>query len=346
MMGSNQEDMYTSKNEDTEFLRKRVPELKHLAPRNQLGGWSRSNLVSRKDKSSSFTVFGDYPEYNKIEIREIHTGRFINDMDIDEERKVAVVGESVTDLLFTEDEDPMGQYIKINDVNFKIVGLFKSTRSAEEAERDNQTIYVPFTTFQKAFKYGNRVGWYAYSVDEGVPVSVAEEKIISLLKEKHHVHPDDEDAIGHANLEEEFEEVSGLFKGIGFFTWFVGLSALFAGIIGISNIMLIIVKERTKEIGIRKSMGATPFTIISLIIQESVFLTTIGGYVALIVGIYLLEALAQVIPADDGPLGRTEVDIPVVLGALGILICGGVFAGILPARKAAAIRPIEALRVE
>ena len=274
----------------------------------------------------------------------IAAGRFINDKDISDERKVAVIGRNIKDVLF-EDENPIGSYIKVNGVNFLVVGLFDSRRTGEQADRDTQTIYLPFTTFQKAFNYGSRVGWYAYSVKPGYKVSEVEEAIVANLIKRHNIHPLDIDAIGSNNLEEEFAEISGLFTGINVFTWFVGISTLLAGVIGVSNIMLIIVKERTKEIGIRKALGATPGSIISLIIQESVFLTAIGGYVALVIGIAIIEALAKVVP-DDGFMGPPEVDIKVAVGALALLIVGGALAGIMPAKKAASVSPIEAIRVE
>lgn len=330
-------------NEDTDYLRKRVREIKYLSPRNQLGSFGGSNNITRNNKSGTFRVNGDYPEYNSIQIMNIARGRFINQLDIEENRKVAVIGQNVFDVLFEEGENPVGQYIKINKVNFQVVGVFKSNRTGENAERDTQTIYTPFTTFQKVFNFGNSVGWYAYSVEEGVKVSEVEEKILNILKERHHVHPKDEDAIGMENLEEEFAEINGLFSGINIFTWFVGISTLFAGVIGVSNIMLIIVKERTKEIGIRKSLGATPLSIISLIIQEAIFLTIIGGYIALVTGVLLLEGVGSIIPSD-GMLGAPEIDISVAVGALLILIVGGAIAGLLPAYKAASIHPIEAMR--
>ncbi len=329
-------------NEDTEILRKKINGLSYLAPRNRLSGGG--NNVIYKNKTGNFSIYGDFPGYSKIQLVDVAAGRFINDKDITDERKVAVIGRNIKDVLF-EDENPIGSYIKVNGVNFLVVGLFDSRRTGEQADRDTQTIYLPFTTFQKAFNYGNRVGWYAYSVKPGYKVSEVEEAIIANLIKRHSIHPLDIDAIGSNNLEEEFAEISGLFTGINVFTWFVGISTLLAGVIGVSNIMLIIVKERTKEIGIRKALGATPGSIISLIIQESVFLTAIGGYVALVIGIAIIEALANVVP-DDGFMGPPEVDIKVAVGALGLLIIGGALAGIMPAKKAASVSPIEAIRVE
>jgi putative ABC transport system permease protein len=332
-------------NNDTQQLQKRVYELKHLAPRNQLGGFQGGYNVRRNNKSGTFSIYGDFPEYILIQKMDVYNGRFINDRDINEHRKVCVIGQNVRDVMYEPEETVLGSYISINNINFQVVGIFESIREGENADRDVRNIFIPFTTFQKAFNYGDQVGWYAYSVKDQYDVSLVEEKMLKILKKNHKIHPKDEDALGHFNLQEEFEEMSGLFSGIDLFTWFVGISTLFAGIIGVSNIMLIIVKERTKEIGIRKSLGATPLSIISLIIQESVFLTTIGGYIALVTGVFLLELVSQAIP-PDAMIKSPEINLNIALGALSILIIGGAIAGIMPASRAAAINPIEAIRTE
>ena len=329
-------------NSDTRMILSRIKEMKYLAPRNSLNG----SLTVYKDKNGSFEVFGDYPDYNKIEIQEIPEGRFINTKDIQDSRKVAVIGAGVQQLLFDEDEDPIGKFITIKKVNFRIVGIIKPSRGGGDPE-DQTSIHVPFSTFQTAFNYGDNVGWYGYSIDDDADLSVIEPKLIKLLQEKNNIHPLDEDAVGHFNLQAEYEEMMGLFDGLKYFTWFVGISTLFAGIIGISNIMLIIVKERTKEIGIRKSLGATPSSIVSLVIQESVFLTLVGGYIALVGGLGLLELVGAIMPTDgDMPFAAPTVNALVPIGALGILVIGGALAGILPAKKAAAVSPIEAIRVD
>jgi putative ABC transport system permease protein len=329
-------------NSDTKMLWSRIPEMKYLAPRNSLGG----AMTVYKSKSASFEVFGDYPDYNMIEIKNIPEGRFINKNDIDESRKVCVIGSGVIKQLFEKDEDPIGKFITVKNANFRVVGIIKPARGGGDEESES-SIHIPFTTFQKAFNFGDGVGWYGYSVADNADLSIIEPKIIELLKEKNNIHPLDEDAVGNFNLQAEYDEINGLFNGLTYFTWFVGISTLFAGIIGISNIMLIIVKERTKEIGIRKSLGATPSSIVSLIIQESVFLTLIGGYFALVFGLFLLEVIGAIMPEDgDMPFSTPTVDPMVVIGALGILVLGGALAGIMPARKAAAVSPIEAIRVD
>ncbi len=329
-------------NSDTRLLWSRIPEMKYLAARNSLG----DALVVRQNASSTFEVYGDYPDFNKIEIKEIPIGRFINQKDIEDYRKVAVIGAGVQKILFDEDEDPIGEYISIRKVNFQVVGIIKPSREGGDEDSES-SIHVPFTTFQRAFNYGDRVGWYGYSVADDADLSEIEPKILALLREKNDVHPLDEDAIGHFNLQAEFDEINGLFDGLESFTWFVGIALLIAGLLGVSNIMLIIVKERTKEIGIRKSLGATPRSIVALVLHESVFLTMIGGYFALVLGLILLEVVGIILPeGGDMPFSAPYVNPWVVLGALGILVIGGGLAGLIPARKAAAINPIEAINTE
>ena len=331
-------------NSDTKLLWSRIHELRYLAPRNSLG---RNNTVIYKEKSGQFEVLGDYPDFNKIQIQDFKNGRFINQLDIDNGRKVAVIGPNVNKILFGDVEDPIGEYISIRKINFKVIGVIDSTNTGGDTRRLNN-VHLPFTTFQKAFNFGDNVGWYAYSVEDGVNVEESETRIIELLKNRNNIHPLDEDAIGHFNLQEEFDEINGLFDGLKYFTWFVGLSTLFAGIIGVSNIMLIIVKERTKEIGIRKSLGATPFSIVSLILQESIFLTLVGGYMALVTGLLLLDGIAKAMPpqSPEMPFAPPTVNPAIAFGALGILVIGGMIAGILPAKRAASISPVEAIRTE
>lgn len=336
-------------NEDVEALRVHVEGLEKLAPRNQLGSWRGGNNVFRGDKSGPFNVYGDYPDYQFIQIVDITEGRHINEFDQRLKRKVAVIGQEVVNVLFEKEENPVGDYIKINGVFFKVIGVFKSKRNDERAARDMQTVYIPFSTFQQAFNYGNQVGWFAFSAKEGFPVSSVEAQMKEILKKRHNIHPDDESAIGSNNLEEEFGKITGLFFGISLFNWIVGIGTLLAGVIGVSNIMLIIVKERTKEIGIRKSMGATPLSIVSLIMQESIFLTAIAGYIGLVMGTLLLETVNYFMDKMDmqsGMFTNPGVDFRIAVTAFGILILCGALAGLIPARKAAAISPIEAIRTE
>jgi len=336
-------------NSDINALRQAIPEIKYLAPRTNVGGYNGSSNVVRGLKTGQFPLFGDFPEFYLIDPVNFIDGRFIDDLDIKEKRKVVVIGQRVAEILFNKEENPMNQYIEINGVYFKIIGIFKSKRSGEAAAQDNQRIHMPFTTLQKTFNYGDVVGFFNITSKDGIPVSVVEEKAISILKKKHSVSPKDDTAIGHFNLEVEYKKMRGLFTGIRWLVWIVGTGTLLAGIIGVSNIMLVVVKERTKEIGIQRALGATPVKIIGQIITESVVLTTFAGYFGLVIGVGLLELINYVL---DSSGANTEmfvhpgVDFQVAVTALTILVFSGALAGFIPAKRAISVKPIDALRYE
>ncbi len=340
---------YSFQNSDTEALKSNIPEIKYIAARLQGWGGDGTNNVIRGERIGGFRIQGDYPDYNKIEPVDIINGRFINDTDIGELRKVAVIGLRVYEEMFDADEDPIDQYLQIQGVYFKVVGLFKSKKSDQQADRDNQQIILPFTTLQRVYNYGDIVGWYAITSHDDVSVSIVEEKAKSMMRNRHSIHPDDDRAIGSFNLEVEFKKMTNLFNGIDALIWIVGIGTLFAGVIGVSNIMLIVVKERTKEIGIQRALGASPRDIISQIISEAVLLTTFAGYVGLVFGVGLLELLNYVLVVTGGEsnmFANPSVDFNMAITALIILVISGAFAGWIPAKRAISIKPIDALRDE
>ncbi len=335
------------KNSDAAALKENIPELGYLAPKNQLGGWQGANNVSRGNKTSAFDVYGDYPDFQHLKYMTFPKGRFINDLDIKEKRKVVVIGQNAVDVLFEKDEEPIGEYIKINGVFFQVIGVFASYASGENKMREESSLHVPFSTFQTAFNYGDNIGWFAMAPKDGVPSEILEEKARALLMERHNIHPEDVSAVGSFNLGEEYAKIQGLFTGINVFNWIVGIGTLLAGVIGVSNIMLIIVKERTKEIGIRKSVGAGPWSIISLILQESIVLTALAGYIGLLLGVGILEMISTLLEGQDsGTFTNPEISLEVALWSLVVLIFFGALAGLVPASKAAKVDPIEALRTE
>lgn len=333
-------------NDDTKAL-KQLPELAVVAPMNQLGNYEGTNNVVRGLKNGGFEVSGVYPELRKIEATNLKAGRFLNQNDIDDKRKVAVIGKRVQEILFEKDENPIGEYIRVQGVYFRVVGVTEPASGGERGREAGEKVQIPFTTFQQAFNYGDIVGWYAIMASKGVPATKAEDMALAVLRERHKVAPDDAIAIGHWNMEKEFNKLNGLFAGISGLVWFVGTGTLLAGIIGVSNIMLIVVKERTKEIGIRRAIGAPPGHIVRQLILESVFLTTIAGYVGLILSIALMEGVSSVLASDDSSMfTNPTIDLNVALTALAILIGAGAVAGLIPARKAIAIPPVEALRYD
>jgi putative ABC transport system permease protein len=340
---------FNFRNSDTEALLREIPEIDMIAPRIQGWGGQGNNNVIRGLRTGAYSIYGDYPEINIISPVTINKGRFLNKLDIRHKRKVAVIGIRVVHDLFEPDEAPIGEYIRIQGVYFKVVGVFQSRRSDQGADRENQTIFLPFTTLQKTYNYGDVVGWYSITARDYVPALVVEERAKEVLANRHSIHPDDNRARGSFNLDEEFKKMKGLFNGIEILIWIVGVGTLFAGVVGVSNIMLIIVKERTREIGIQRSIGATPWNIMSQIIIESVFLTTISGYIGLVIGVGVIEAVNYLLVksgANNEMFVNPEVDFNAAITALIILVIAGAFAGFIPARRAVKIRPIEALRDE
>jgi putative ABC transport system permease protein len=332
-------------NEDTAALRANIPEIQFLAPRAQLGGWRGGDNISRGDKTANLGVSGDLPEYAMIQPMTMVAGRFVNDLDIAGRRKIAVIGPRAYAELFAPGENPIGQHIKIQGVYFMVVGHFQPKQSGHMAERQAQTVFIPLTTFQQAFNYANKVDFFAVAAPSQVSAAALEAKVRYFLAERQRVAPDDRPAFGSFNAGEAFGKMMAAFTGIKVVVWLVGIMTLLAGVIGVSNIMLIVVKERTKEIGIRKALGATPMSIVGQIIQESTLLTAVAGYLGLCAGVGLLELVGAVMgPSDTGVFAPPSVDLRIALIATVVLIVSGMVAGFMPARHAAGIDPVEALR--
>lgn len=332
-------------NEDTKALQD-IEGVEVLCPKNQLGGHRGSNNVQRGKYYGAFQVSGDVPEIVRISPRKMLKGRFINDLDQQEKRKVAVIGERVAEVLFDSGEDPIGEYIEINGIYFMVIGVFDLYASGDFSERELERIHIPFSTFQQAFNYVNRVGWFSVLSESNIPVSTVEARVREVLKKRHNIHPDDPRALGSFNAEEQFNKMNFLFIGIRLLVWFVGIGTLLAGVIGVSNIMLVVVKERTKEIGIRKAIGATPASIVIQILLESITLTSIAGYLGLVFAVGALEGVNAMIGEGAGMFKNPEIDFNAAVISLIILIIGGTLAGLIPAQKAASVNPIIALRGE
>ncbi|CAA9301316.1 MAG: ABC transporter, permease protein [uncultured Cytophagales bacterium] len=333
-------------NDDVDAIRRTIPEVAILAPRNFLPG---NYTVNRGTKNASFNVYGEYPDYTGVKPVLLNSGRFINYLDIRDRRKVAVIGTQVRKVLFKEDEDPIGQYISIKGAFFLVVGVFRGKGDVEDNREDARTVFIPSTTLQQAFNQYNKVAFFAMVPQPGVKAAVIETKVKELLAQRHHISPDDKRALGSANVEENFGRVQGLFTGIRGFSWVVSIGTIIAGIIGVGNIMLIVVKERTKEIGIRKALGATPWSIVSLIIQESIVITSAAGYFGLLAGTGLvagIDYLLKKFKAEGEFFANPEVNLPIALTAVGLLVVMGALAGLIPATKAARVDPVVALKDE
>jgi putative ABC transport system permease protein len=342
---------WNMESEDLTYIINNVPEVEYISPKNFGSRMNGGPNTIHGLKTGAYNVKGDYPEYVKIDPYTIIQGRWINEMDIIDKRKVCVVGEKVYEQMFDKKENPLGEYLKISGVYYQVIGVIKPETQININGRAEESIFLPFTTMQQTYNMGNVVHFLAITAKKGVPVSVVEEKVKNIIKMRHSIAPTDTQALSSVNIEEQFKQISGLFIAIGVLTWIVGIGTLMAGVIGVSNIMLVIVKERTKEIGVQRALGASPRTIITQIMLESVALTTIAGYMGLSLGVALLELVNKIIesqPASDDRafFKHPEVSITIAVASLTILVLAGLFAGSIPAKRALMIKPIEALREE
>jgi putative ABC transport system permease protein len=333
---------------DVAEIKREVNGLKYVSPRNQLGGFGGDNNVVRGLKSGAFNVYGDYPDIQFQEPMKILKGRFLNQNDIENKRKVAVIGEGVIKGLYDFDEDPIGTYVKVQGVNFMVIGVYKKRGlGGGNAEEDQKQIYVPFTAYSQAFNMGQKVGWMAITAEDDNSITKLKSQVFDIIKRNHDIAPEDDRAIGNFDLYEQFSKVSGLFIALNAVAYFVGILILLSGVIGISNIMLIVVKERTNEIGVRRALGATPWQIRGQILFESVFLTIIAGMTGIIVATGVLVIVNALLPKGaDIPFANPSVDLVTVTIALSILIVSGLLAGFIPAQNAIRVKPVDALRTE
>ena len=320
-----------------EKIKNQVRGIKFLLPRN-----ARDAEVVRGVQYASFTMSGDFPLLDQIQKKNLIAGRFINQSDINETKKVAVISDDVFKQLFDADEEAIGDFIKINEISYKVVGVF------EQGDFDfGGQLHIPFTTFQKVYNQGDNIGWITVTGEDGFDIRQLEKDVKLVLKNLNYVHPDDNRAFGSFNLGELFERFEGFLMGMQFLTWFVGIATLIAGVFAIGNILLITVKERTKEIGIRRAIGATPFEIKRQIVIESIFLTIIAGIFGIISGGWILIAMDYAFGSGpDSVLINASVPIIVVFISVIILVVFGTLIGLIPANRATSIKPIDALREE
>ncbi len=330
----------TLKTSDLDKIKSEIDGLEFVVPRHQTQGLATNNF-----KSGTFGIYGDYPELDKVEKKDLVYGRFINNNDIKEKKKVCVIENEIYKQLFDKDEHPIGQYIKINDINYKVIGLYKEGQVRMGGPQG--AIHIPFTTYQQVYNTGDTMGWMMITGQPEFDISQIEADVKLLLKNVHKVHPKDNRAFGSFNLGKEIDKVTGFLKGMQFLTWFVGIATLIAGVFAIGNILLITVKERTGEIGIRRALGAKPWEIKRQIILESVFLTSIAGALGIISGGIVLMIIDATIGQGDEPvLTNPTVDIPVIIIAAVTLVVLGTLIGLIPAQTAVSIKPIDALRDE
>lgn len=326
-------------NEDYELLKKNIPGLEYITGRFYIWG---DYSIYYKNEYGFFEIRACHPDHLHLEKTIMTSGRFINNTDLKEFRKTTVIGTLVASQLFKK-ENPIGKYVNVAGIPFKVIGVYDD----EGDKSQTKTVYLPITTAQRVFNGKNRMQRIMFTIGNANArqAKLIEEYVRELLGDKHEFDPKDKNAIFSWNTIEEFEKFGNLFKGIRIFIWVIGIGTIIAGIVGVSNIMLILVKERTREIGVRKALGATPRSIISLILQESIMITAFFGYIGMVMGVFLLEIVARNIPKVEF-FYQPEVNLRVAISATFLLIIAGAIAGFIPARRAAAIKPVEALKEE
>ncbi len=325
-----------------------IPEMGLFTSVNELGGWQASQYIIRGQNSGTFSTRGMEPDGMPIGGFIVQEGRGLNALDYSERRKVAVIGHAVQDILFEKGEQPIGQYLKIAGVNFRVIGVFKSLSTGENAREDAERILIPNSSLRHTYNQTAWIGHFQFTPQPGHDATTLENKVLNLLRERHRVHPDDTGVFGVYNAQVNFHRVQGLFSAIRVFSWVVAIGTIIAGVVGVGNIMLIVVKERTREIGVRKALGASSRQIIGTVVQESLVLTILAGYSGLVAGVFVLEFISSFVTSMSGTdmFGKADIDFGVAVMALAALIISGTLAALLPASKAARVDPIVALQDE
>lgn len=334
-------------NRDLEIIKQKATALEYISP--MLFGESSSKNVVMGRKSTSAQVMGVYPDQFKIQTQTVIKGRLFNDLDIRNVGKVALIGKTVAENLFDSGQDPIGAYIRVNGIYFQVVGVIRPNSKAQIGGDAETSVYLPFSTMQKAFNQGDVIHFMGATAKEGMSVSTLEDQIKTILKTNHSIAPNDEKAVRSFNIEKEFKTFANLFLGIRTLIWIVGLGSLLSGIIGVSNIMLVTVRERTREIGVRRALGAKPATIVSQIVSESFILTFIAGFGGLFFGVIILELISIGMrggASEDMFFIPPFISFGTALVSMSILIASGLFAGLMPALRALSIKAIDAIREE
>lgn len=339
--------LWNMNNRDLEIIKQKATALEYISP--MLFGESSSKNVVMGRKSTSAQVMGVYPDQFKIQTQTVIKGRLFNDLDIRNVSKVALIGKTVAENLFDSGQDPIGAYIRVNGIYFQVVGVIRPNSKAQIGGDAETSVYIPFSTMQKAFNQGDIIHFMGATAKEGMSVSTLEDQIKTILKTNHNIAPNDEKAVRSFNIEKEFKTFANLFLGIRTLIWIVGLGSLLSGIIGVSNIMLVTVRERTREIGVRRALGAKPVTIVSQIVSESFILTFIAGFGGLFFGVIILELISIGMKggaSEDMFFIPPFISFGTALVSMSILIASGLFAGLMPALRALSIKAIDAIREE
>ena len=327
---------------DIERLKAQVPELDIVTP--NLSRWG-CNAV-HGDKKFSCNVKGLLPDYANVEQPRLRYGRFLNDMDIAQRRKVCVIGKKVYKTLFPQGGNPCGELVRIDSTYYSVVGVDYNEGNVSINGNADESICVPMSLMQQAYHMGNQVDMICLTGKRGVTMSEVAPRIREVIARAHHVDPTDEKAVTVFNTEILFGMMDSMFRGVNLLIWLVGIGTLLAGAIGVSNIMMVTVKERTTEIGIRRAIGATPRNILSQVISESIFLTAVAGMGGILFAVIILQMLELANTTDGIPSAHFQVDFWTALGAVALLSLLGVLAGLAPASRAMAVKPVDAMREE
>lgn len=338
---------WTMNNRDIKLIREHAQTVDYISP--MIFKWGGNNNVVRNEKAGSYTIKGVNPEQFEIEKPIVVKGRLINSLDIEQNRKVCVIGKEVYETLFGLTEEPLGQYIRVNGIYFQVIGIVSSTSNMSVGGNTESLVILPFTTMQKTYNEGDAIQFLACTSKDGYSAKVVEEEVKNILKAAHSISPTDKKAIGSFNAEMIFQIFQAIFSGVDVLALFVGAGSLLSGIIGICNIMLVTVKERTREIGIRRALGAKPITIVKQILAESLTLTAIAGLMGFMFGIAILEIVRYMMQSGTFEIKLFVppfISFSTALKAMIILVISGIMAGLLPAMRALNIKAIDAIREE
>ena len=328
-------------NEDLAAIKKQVPNVRSVGS----VIWGSEYKFSRNDKKGDYSLVGYNPDFQQISPQPIRFGRFFNEIDMEQQRKVCILTEQVWLDLFPGGEDPVGSTIRMNNMYLTVIGMIKVPDRGFRFHGD-KSVLMPVSTMQQMYNMGHKLHSVAVAANDDADIKEVETNIKQLVFARHTISPDDTKAVYSQNLGEQVNKFNSLFGGIGTLTWIVGIGTLLAGLVGVSNIMLVIVRERTQEIGVRRALGARPRIIISQIMSESFVLTFVAGIFGLALAVALLSGAESVLTASAGRPIRPQISFGTGMLSMTVLILGSLLAGILPASRALRIKPVDAIREE
>ena len=328
-------------NEDLAAIKKQVPNVRSVGS----VIWGSEYKFSRNDKKGDYSLVGYNPDFQQISPQPIRFGRFFNEIDMEQQRKVCILTEQVWLDLFPGGEDPVGSTIRMNNMYLTVIGMIKVPDRGFRFQGD-KSVLMPVSTMQQMYNMGHKLHSVAVAANDDADIKEVETNIKQLVFARHTISPDDTKAVYSQNLGEQVNKFNSLFGGIGTLTWIVGIGTLLAGLVGVSNIMLVIVRERTQEIGVRRALGARPRIIISQIMSESFVLTFVAGIFGLALAVALLSGAESVLTASAGRPIRPQISFGTGMLSMTVLILGSLLAGILPASRALRIKPVDAIREE